>query len=305
MLKRSGILVKAVLLLGLVFALFLYPPGSSTCLPGFVALATSDDDTYDTFDTFEQFEQMDAAEFNDLIERAKACIGDWDFDCAEKKLEEAKRYITKKEDNATIASLKKFAAFESLLAKSSKCAKDWDFDCAVEKLKDAKEYAEANLGGYGLYVDVSVLEDRLKTVADYIEEQHNQWEEAARRNPDIILTRSYEVSDGQVVSAEVWAAGQMVMSADVLIEWYNPSINGYEIALYVNINNKDHPTASAILSSIPRLLCNLYVYGPGYYTNELRCGGYKLGSTEGYERLNYPLERLVRDVVTFYYQSKN
>ncbi len=290
-----GCLAKIVFVLTVVVA---------TSLSPFVptALAATDDDVYDAFDTFEQFEQMDAAEFDDLIEQAKGCITDWDFACAKESLKKAKRYITKKADNATIASLKKFMEFEKILARSSKCARDWNFDCAVEKLKDAKQFAEANLNN--LYVGVSTLESRLEAVADYIEEQYALWEKAAKRNPDIVLVDAFETSRGMVFRAEVWAAGKKVMSTHVLIERYNPFIGGYEIALFEDVEAKDHPVASAILSSVPRLLCSLYIYGPGYYTNELRCAGTTtLGRTEGDRMLNYPLERLVKEVVEYYYFS--
>ncbi len=281
LLRTLGFLVRAVLALG-VATLLTLPFGSP-------ALAGSDSDTYDITDTFEQFERMDAAEFNDLIEQAKTCIKNWDFACAKAKLEKARLSITRKGDNATITSLKKYMAFEILLARSHKCAKDWNFDCAIEKLKEAKRFAERNHDS--LNVGVHALQERLEAAASYIKRQYNLWEENAKQNPDIVVVDTYKVSRGQVVRAEVWAAGKKVMSPEILIEWYNPSIGGYEIALYDS-------------SSIAKLLCSLYVFGSGYYTNELRCAGDKVGETRGYEKLNYPLERLVKDIVMFYYQRR-
>ena len=281
-LRTLGFLARAALAFG-VATLLALPFGSP-------ALAGSDGDTYDIADTFERFERMDAAEFSDLIEQAKACITDWDFACAKEKLEGARLAITKKGDNAILASLENLMAFEKLLAKSHECAKAWNFDCAVEKVKEAKSYAEANLDS--LYLDVPALEQRLEAAVDYIEEQHSLWEVAAKQNPDIVLVDSFKASRGQVVRAEVWVAGEKVMSPEILIEWYNPSIGGYEIALYDS-------------SPFAKLLCSLYVFGSGYYTNELRCAGDKVGETRGYERLNYPLERLVKDIVMFYYRRRH
>lgn len=273
-------LVRAILALGAV-AFLTFPFN----VP---ALADSDGDAYDVVDTFEQFERTDAAEFSDLIEQAKTCITDWDFACAKEKLEGARLAITKKGDNAILASLENLMAFEKLLAKSHECAKAWNFDCAVEKVKEAKSYAEANLDS--LYLDVPALEQRLEAAVDYIEEQHSLWEVAGKQNPDIVLVDSFKASRGQVVRAEVWVAGEKVMSPEILIEWYNPSISGYEIALYDS-------------GPFAKLLCSLYVFGSGYYTNDLHCAGVRIGRTEGYDAFNYPLDRLVRDIVMYYYQT--
>ena len=282
MLRTLGFLARAALAFG-VATLLALPFGSP-------ALAGSDGDTYDIADTFEQFERMDAAEFNDLIEQAKTCIKNWDFACAKAKLEKARLSITRKGDNAIITSLKKYMAFEILLARSHQCAKNWNFDCAIEKLKEAERFAGRNRDSFD--IQFHALLERLEAAASYIEKQYNLREENAKQNPEIVVVDTYKVSRGQVVRAEVWAAGKKVMSPEILIEWYNPSIGGYEIALYDS-------------GPFAKLLCSLYVFGSGYYTNELRCAGDKVGETRGYERLNYPLERLVKDIVMFFYRRRH
>jgi hypothetical protein len=59
----------------------------------------------DEFDNFDQFDRQERGEFNRLINEAQNCINKWDFECAERALKEARRYILSRKDSQKIRQM--------------------------------------------------------------------------------------------------------------------------------------------------------------------------------------------------------
>jgi hypothetical protein len=55
--------------------------------------------------SFDTFEQQDKKTFNNLINKTESCINNREFDCAEKLLKKAKKYILSKKDSEKISEL--------------------------------------------------------------------------------------------------------------------------------------------------------------------------------------------------------
>ena len=58
------------------------------------------------FDQFDKFDKIEKKEFNKLLKKAKSCIEQHDFSCAEDALEKAKKYISCKKDVQKIDALR-------------------------------------------------------------------------------------------------------------------------------------------------------------------------------------------------------
>ena len=56
-------------------------------------------------DVFSEFERQDKIQFNKLKNEVKNCIKNWNFKCAENKLEKMRKYITSKKDKKIINEL--------------------------------------------------------------------------------------------------------------------------------------------------------------------------------------------------------
>jgi len=58
------------------------------------------------FDQFDKFDEIEKKEFNKFLKKAKSCIEEGDFYCAENALKEARKYISCKKDIKKIDALR-------------------------------------------------------------------------------------------------------------------------------------------------------------------------------------------------------
>lgn len=94
-------------------------------------------------DVFEMMDKQDKQHFNTLVNTVRSCSTKYDFECAEIKLKEAKKYINDKQDKSEFTSAQEFLATKrkTYELEQSRAAKAYELErLRVANEKDKEEY---------------------------------------------------------------------------------------------------------------------------------------------------------------------